>query len=321
MARENLAQKDLTASKLAKREDEEIFRLEKAAVRLREWGIGNAGLAKRGIAIQSRADRIKNNKTESFIEKRRDIALHYDSVRSNSIIDISPTTIKDPNGQALFSLQNLKINKGDRIAVLGLNGTGKSVFLRTILDEAEKANEDPAYTGPFKFSPQIKIGYLDQHLEAMPEHQSIQEYVSDTFSLDRTKTTRELVNAGFPANMLHKKIGDLSFGERSRLALLGLKLSQPNFYILDEPTNHLDIEGQESLEEALDIDGQACLFISHDRKMLKGVPNRYWEIRNNRLIEVDSPQEFFEQIKNAPESVANQAQRNKKELNRGFSID
>lgn len=297
-ARETLLQEDITASKAAQKDAEEIKRLEKSAIRLREWGIGNASLAKRGVAIQHRADRIKGQQSEIYQEKARNLSLHYDQIRSDTIMTVKNQKIVTPLGTPLFSIGDIRIAAGDRIAILGLNGTGKSVFLRTLIHEAQNLQMDPGYESAFKFSPQVRIGYLDQHLDAMPLDQNLSSFISDGYNLDRTTATRELVNAGFPANGLHKKIGDLSFGERARLAILALKLDKPNFYVLDEPTNHLDIQGQEALEEALDVDGQACLFISHDRRMIKSVPTRYFEIKNGKLQEVDGPESFFEDAKN-----------------------
>ena len=93
--------------------------------------------------------------------------------------------------------------------------------------------------------------------------------------------------------MQDTKIGALSGGQKARLAMLVLRLRQPNFYLLDEPTNHLDIEGQEALESELIAHGASCLLVSHDRSFLRNVGNRFWWIQGKKLVEVDSPEPFL----------------------------
>jgi len=143
----------------------------------------------------------------------------------------------------------------------------------------------------------LRLGYLDQHLDDLPKKNDAFNYISGTFSLDRTSTTRELVRAGFPVNQQNMKISNMSSGEKARLSLLALRLSKPNFYILDEPTNHLDISGQEALEEELDDKGHSCIFVSHDRQLVQGAATRYMQIQNGKLVEVESPEPFFEELR------------------------
>ena len=93
--------------------------------------------------------------------------------------------------------------------------------------------------------------------------------------------------------MQDASIEALSGGQKARLAMLVLRLRNPNFYLLDEPTNHLDIEGQEALEEELIAHGASCLLVSHDRSFLRNVGNRFWWIKGKRLEEVDDPEAFL----------------------------
>ncbi len=93
--------------------------------------------------------------------------------------------------------------------------------------------------------------------------------------------------------MQNRRISQLSGGQKARLGMLVLRLTRPNFYLLDEPTNHLDIEGQEALEAELLNHEATCLLISHDRSFVRAVGNRFWLIDKKKLIEVDSPEEFF----------------------------
>ena len=93
--------------------------------------------------------------------------------------------------------------------------------------------------------------------------------------------------------MQGRAIGTLSGGQKARLAMLALRLLNPNFYLLDEPTNHLDIEGQEALESELMAHEASCLLVSHDRSFVRAIGNRFWQIEKRKLIEVEGPEEFF----------------------------
>jgi ATPase subunit of ABC transporter with duplicated ATPase domains len=102
-----------------------------------------------------------------------------------------------------------------------------------------------------------------------------------------------LAKAGFAYKRADSAIQYLSYGERARLIFLRMRLMKPNFYLLDEPTNHLDIEGQEDLEEQLEEGDAACVFVSHDRYFTRTAATRFIEIRNRKLIEIESADEFF----------------------------
>ena len=102
-----------------------------------------------------------------------------------------------------------------------------------------------------------------------------------------------LAGAGFRVEMQERRSAQLSGGQRARLGLLALRLTEPNFYLLDEPTNHLDIAGQEALEAEMLAHQASCVLVSHDRSFVRAVGNRFWLIEKRKLIEVDSPEAFF----------------------------
>lgn len=295
-ARENLLQADALALRSREREEVEIKRLERAAKRLKEWGdiAPQSDLSKKGEALQTRAEHLKAKQTEVYREKTREIKLHHDEVSSNAVAIIRNAQIATPDGRPLFTIDQFAIKQGDRICIMGLNGAGKSVFIRRMLEELQNYEQGPSHEKKFWYSPQVRLGYLDQHLEQLPENMDVYSFLSDRFNLNHTQTIRELVVVGFPVNHQGVKIGSMSSGEKARLSLLALKLSKPNFYILDEPTNHLDIQGQEALEEELDDKGHTCVFVSHDRRLVRGASTRFLEIKNGKLIEVESPESFFE---------------------------
>ncbi|MEQ1771041.1 MAG: ATP-binding cassette domain-containing protein, partial [Devosia sp.] len=118
------------------------------------------------------------------------------------------------------------------------------------------------------------------------------------------RTKALLAAAGFAIEKQDKPITTLSFGQRARLGLLALRLSEPNFYLMDEPTNHVDIAGQEKLEEEILIHEASCVLVSHDRSFVRGIGTRFFEIVKGKLVEVDGPEQFFKSMSEEAQSPA-----------------
>ena len=148
---------------------------------------------------------------------------------------------------------------------------------------------------PIRFNPACRLVYFDQSMRDLPLDTSLLDYVLEVQGISEKDAIRQLAGAGFPFAKTPEPIAVLSHGERARLVFLRMKLLRPNMYLLDEPTNHLDIEGQEDLEEQLEQSEVSCLFVSHDRYFTRTVANRFLEIRKGRLVEIDSPESFFEE--------------------------
>ena len=128
------------------------------------------------------------------------------------------------------------------------------------------------------------------------------EAIVRRFEVGDQRARTLLAGAGIAIPMQSRRIGDLSGGQRARLNALILRLTNPNFYLLDEPTNHLDIEGQEALEKELIAHQTSCLFVSHDRSFVRAVGNRFWTIERGRLLELESPEQFFSSLARQPPS-------------------
>ena len=308
-ARAELLQADATALRSRQQEDKAIERLERAAQRLRIWSNQkgpNPKLAQRARGVQSRAEQLKARQTDVYKARRRDIDLHADSIRANAALRIHDAVIETPDGQRLFAIENLVVRRGDRVALLGANGSGKSCLIQRLrFAFAHPEIEDvPDRSSRIVFNPQLSLGYLDQHLQDLPLEHSPSALLRERFSLSNSDLVRRLNNIGLPVNEQNKPIDRLSNGERGRLAFLLLYLQKPNFYLLDEPTNHLDIQGQERLEGILESEGHSCIFVSHDRRMVRGVPNRYLQIDKGRLREVDDAEAFFEAARENAEEGA-----------------
>jgi ATPase subunit of ABC transporter with duplicated ATPase domains len=190
----------------------------------------------------------------------------------------------------LFRTGRNFIENGDRVALLGANGTGKTRLierLRTALAES-----DPDIRG----AASLKLGYSDQALSQLDALATPWEAVKRSSNLPDHQARAQLAGAGITIDAQAAPMARLSGGQRARLAMLVLRLAQPNFYLLDEPTNHLDIEGQDMLESELIEHGAACLLVSHDRALVRAVATRIWVITGKRLVEVDDPDPVFDRL-------------------------
>lgn len=178
----------------------------------------------------------------------------------------------------IFSNVNLTVGRGEKIALLGANGTGKSTLLKCVMNGTQ-------YDGRVEYGHNVKISYFAQdQAEKLDPNRTIWETVDEYADGDTRKNLRKIL-AGFlfKGDNVDKKVGVLSGGERTRLALCQLLLSPSNFLILDEPTNHLDIQNKEILKQALLQYEGTFIVVSHDREFLDGLTNRIWEIEDHQL--------------------------------------
>ncbi len=179
----------------------------------------------------------------------------------------------------LFSNISFEIKKGERVALIGNNGTGKTTMLK-ILNHMEHASG-----GTFRLGTNVKIGYYDQEHQVLHAEKTLFQEISDAFpSLDNTKIRNTLAAFLFTGDDVYKLIGDLSGGERGRMSLAKLMLSQANFLLLDEPTNHLDITSKEILENALNTYEGTVFYVSHDRYFINRTATRILDLTNQQIV-------------------------------------
>ena len=179
----------------------------------------------------------------------------------------------------LFSDLHFEIKRGERVALIGNNGTGKTTLLK-ILNGLLEADE-----GAFCLGTKVKIGYYDQEHHVLHMEKTLFEEISDAYpALDNTKIRSTLAAFLFTGDDVFKRIGDLSGGERGRVSLAKLMLSEANFLILDEPTNHLDIVSKEILEEALNRYTGTVLYVSHDRYFINTTATRILDLTDGQLV-------------------------------------
>jgi ATPase subunit of ABC transporter with duplicated ATPase domains len=167
------------------------------------------------------------------------------------------------------------------------SGAGKSQLMAA-LARALRAGQPG-----IRIAPAAVPGLSDQGLTQLDRFATPFDAVTVPFDQGDQMARTLLAGAGVGIDQQKARLSTLSGGQKSRLAMLVLRLTAPNLYLLDEPTNHLDIEGQEALESELLAQDASCLLISHDRSFVRAVGNRFWQISSRKLVEVASPEPFF----------------------------
>lgn len=206
------------------------------------------------------------------------LTLEPSSISGNDVLHIEHLG-KSFSNQTLFRDVNLDIRRGEHVAIIGDNGTGKTTLLK-ILNQVI-----PADTGTFSLGTNVEIGYYDQEHHVLHMEKTIFDEISDDYpDLTNTKIRNMLAAFLFTGDDVLKRISDLSGGERGRVSLAKLMLSKANFLILDEPTNHLDISSKEILEKALNDYTGTVLYVSHDRYFINQTASRILDLVNQTFV-------------------------------------
>jgi ATPase subunit of ABC transporter with duplicated ATPase domains len=293
-AREALLARDAADARRRSLEEKEIRRLEEVCARYKVWAQKNDIFDKKRKIVEGRIDRIAAAKTQVYVARERRLELAEGDIEAKAALRVEGLMVATPDGRPLINIERLLIRTGDRVALLGVNGAGKSTMLAALA--AAFRAKDAYYDGKAKvrFNPACRLAFFDQSMADLPLGSTLLEYLGAARGMTEREAIQSLIKAGFPFKRLDQPISLLSSGERARLMFLRLKAEQPNFYLLDEPTNHLDIEGQEDLESQLAEADVSCLFVSHDRYFTRSSATRFLEIRRGKLVEVEDPDEFFE---------------------------
>jgi ATPase subunit of ABC transporter with duplicated ATPase domains len=263
--------------------------LRRQAAKLKNIGINSGSdlLVMKTKQLTERAAKIEASARPAHkVASAGAIKLTNSGTHAKALIALNEAQINAPDGRELFRTGQKWIEKGDRVVLLGANGAGKTQMIRAVLAAIQGAE------GAIKSVPTLALGYSDQMLSQLPDKATPFDLVTRQTEADSTARNL-LAGAGVKTDWQGKSVAKLSGGQKARLAMLLLRLSNPNFYLLDEPTNHLDIEGQEALEGELLTQGATCLLVSHDRHFVRAVGSRFWQIIGKRLIEVEEPEAFF----------------------------
>ena len=242
--------------------------------RMKGWGINNRTLYRRAMSIQHRMERIK--KTEKPKKERTMKASFGEKDFSGDVVFKLKNLSKAFGDRTLFSDVNLNVEGGERIAILGDNGTGKSTFIKCLLG-------DEHCGGKIQFGPTVKWGYLPQIIHfAHPERTLYDTMLYEKNCTPQTARDR-LGQFMFQGEDVFKTVGNLSGGEQSRLRLCMLMDEKINLLILDEPTNHLDIASREWVEAAIEEFEGVLLFVSHDRYFIEKFAERIWLLEDGQI--------------------------------------
>ena len=283
--------------------------------RMKGWGINNRTLYRRAMSIQHRMDRIR--KTERPKTEKTMKASFGEKDFSGDVVFKMKNVSKSFGDRVLFSDVNLNVEGGERIALLGDNGTGKSTFIKCLLGEED-------CQGKIQFGPTVKWGYLPQIIHfAHPERS-----LYDTMLYEKNCTpqmARDRLGAFlFQGEDVFKSVGNLSGGEQSRLRLCMLMDEKINLLILDEPTNHLDIASREWVEAAIEEFEGVLLFVSHDRYFIEKFAERIWLLEDGTIRDFHCGYQKYRSIlehEAAAKQVVSAAPKPKKEKPKGGTKD
>lgn len=205
----------------------------------------------------------------------------------------------------LFSNINFEIKRGERVAIIGDNGTGKTTLLKIINGLLTPD------TGEVIYGSNVSIAYYDQEHQVLHMDKTLFDEISDTYpEMNNTHIRNILAAFLFTGEDVYKKIGDLSGGERGRVSLVKLMLSKANFLLLDEPTNHLDILSKDVLESALNSFPGTICYVSHDRYFINKTATRILDLTGNRLLNYIGNYDYYIEKRDAVEGAANLSNNN-----------
>lgn len=284
-ARQTLEEKDTADAHRHQAEQKEIDRVAKSAKRLAIWGsvYDNEKLARKAKQMEKQVDRMKDEQTQLTAGNQWQLKLTGEALPADRVLALTDLKVRpDQAAPVLFELDEIRVKSGDRVALVGRNGCGKSSLLRSLW----QAFEQPESPQPgIVFHPKVQMGYYDQSLHQLRDDDSLSDALAPFAPLTEDQRKMALIGAGFPYLRHQQKVSTLSGGERSRLLFIGLTLANYSLLLLDEPTNHLDMEGKEELAETLKTFAGAVLLVSHDRTLIEQSCNRFWLIHQQRLEE------------------------------------
>lgn len=255
-------------------------------------------LCDRAHALQTQLERMKK-KAVARPKEQRKLQLGFNEERKTSkrIIVAEDLTVKVPNGKTILNNINLSICSGERVALIGNNGSGKSTFVKTIMRTQNLLTSGSMYVGP-----SVKIGYLPQIIEFPNGDMQLLDYFKSEAGLPEQKARQILAGFQFYKEDVNKKIKNLSGGEKIRVKLAELLQQKINTLIFDEPTNHIDIPTKEVLEDAIDNFDGRLIFISHDRYFINKFADETIEFYDGTISTYLGNYDYYKQEKERREN-------------------
>ena len=233
---------------------------------------------KRAESREKMLDKIEVLDKPITIDDRMKISLTPSCESGNDVLTATGLS-KSFGNEHLFSNLDFEIKKGEHVAIIGDNGSGKTTLLK-IINGVESLD-----AGEIDFGVKVHIGYYDQEHHVLHDEKTLFEEISDAYpTLNNTEIRNTLAAFLFTGDDVFKRIGDLSGGEKGRVSLAKLMLSDANFLILDEPTNHLDITSKEILETAISGYTGTVLYVSHDRYFINRTATRILDLTHGQFV-------------------------------------
>ncbi|AEN64938.1 ABC transporter related protein [Enterobacter soli] len=294
-ARKALVAKDESDALRHKAEQKEIDRVAASAKRLATWGkvYDNEDLARKAKQMEKQVERLKESQTEVTAGSQWTLTLRGDALRADRLLEMDNLDVPPAPGlPALFTVDIARLKSGDRVAIIGRNGCGKSSLMKLIWQQCRAEQS----TDTLKLHPRVAPGYYDQTLHQLPDDAPLLDAL-EPFAPNPQDRKMALISAGFPWARHGQLVSTLSGGERSRLLFVGLTLARYSLLMLDEPTNHLDMEGKEALADTLQQFEGGVLLVSHDRQLIAQSCNRFWLIEDGKLSEWHDADAVFERLR------------------------
>jgi ATPase subunit of ABC transporter with duplicated ATPase domains len=285
-------------------QQKKIKEIEKSIAQLRDWGMrgDNEKFFKRAANMQKFLDKLQ--RVDKPVLERSSMNIHTNiGERSGDNVIMIKELSKSYGERDLFNKIDLLIRNKERVALIGANGCGKSTLIKILIGDLRAEN------GTAALGSGIKLGYLPQNVSFEDENKSILESFRNGITITEGKAREYLAKYMFFGEMVFKRVGSLSGGERSRLKLAMLMYNEINLLILDEPTNHLDIDSREELEGVLKDFTGTLFFVSHDRYFINNIADRVVELRSSSLASYAGNYEYYKE-KSAEFKGAKEALRN-----------
>ena len=282
---------------MAKYEDQQkaMKRLEEQIKYFAAEGMAKNSATLCGMAhsLQTRLDRMRKFALKKpQVKKKLDVKFSEKNKNSNRVIEVNNLSVSVPGVKQILNNISLTICRGERVAIIGENGSGKSTFIKCVM-----GTQDLPFTGDIVIGPSVKIGYMPQIIEFKNDKLTLLEHFIEEASVPEEKARHILASFQFYKQDVNKRVKNLSGGEKMRVKLAELLQKDINTLIFDEPTNHIDIPTKEVLEEALENFSGTLVFISHDRYFINKFADKVYEFAGGSVTPFYGNYDYYKEHK------------------------